>query len=154
MLLDQDLSPLERVGQHARSPSQSLGKGASWHRVGRAVKIPDLKSALPGFINTFQRGCRSVVETNSPQGFSSASSAWRVLTLKSSRSHLLPQRGSLSLQLTSELYKWRGYRSRRIHPTFPRLLANVQREPSGRQQVRGMLAAVGRVVILCDGQQF
>ena len=68
------------------------------------------------------------------------------------------ERAPQSVDLSSELYEWiqhslRGSSSRRIHPTFPRLLASVQREPSGRQQVRGMLAAVGRAAILRDGQK-
>ena len=59
-----------------------------------AVKIPDLKSVPPGFTKTFQRGYRSVVETNSspeaPQPLGTC------CLLKSFWSHMLPQRELLS----------------------------------------------------------
>ena len=59
-----------------------------------AVKIPDLKSVPPGFTKTFQRGYRSVVETNSsaeaPQPLGAC------CLLKSFWSQMLPQRELLS----------------------------------------------------------
>ena len=122
--------------------------------MGSAVKIPDLKSAPPGFINTSQRFCRSVVETNFPQGFSSASSAWRVLTpqgfpLAPAPSERVPQSPALVRVVRVDPALLAGLPLSTDPPYLPNVFwPTFSENQVGRQQVRGMLAAVGRVAIL------
>ena len=111
MLLDQNLKSI-RVGPTTRAlpflaprepDPQGLGKGSSWFESQDWGVLSRFQtSSLPrsGLIKNSQRGCRSVVETNFPQGFSSASSAGRLLTpqefpLSPAHSERVPQSPAL-----------------------------------------------------------
>ena len=117
--------------------------------MGSAVKIPDLKSAPPGFINTFQRGCRSVVETKLPPRVLK-----RLKRLARADSSRVPAR-TCSLRESPSISR-DLVRVVRVDPALLAglpLSADPPHLPRGRQQVRRMLAAVGRAAKLCDGQK-